>query len=387
MKLPLYTPNHAPAHCPASAHTGLWFDKFCNQWPAIGWSLKSVADRNPKLDWIRTVVGKATGDAKLLTEYAARMAGLARARGGEVFHFKTASRFATGLGREHPIENGFVWHPALGTPCLPGSSVKGLVREWAKTWDGAAEDALSRIFGPRDLRGIPASTGSVIFFDALPAKPVQIAADVMTPHYGPYYERGEVPGDWHSPVPIPFLTVAPGQSFVFTLAPRTPSESDRADCRIAADWLETALLELGAGAKTAVGYGRFERDATVEAEEKTAKERAAQAAREVAEKAAFAARLANISPLARELAQAAHDQRWENDANAFKAPDIVENWLARLEADPQADAIARLRGFLDRHFAGLLANPDLMGGKKKDTPVFKDRWRNLAKRLNALPKP
>lgn len=386
MSTPFPRSLRVPAQHPPAAHTGLWFDKFCNQWPTNGWSLKSVGEKNPKLDWIRTVVG-TIGEKDLLNEHADRMMGLARAHGGAVLHFKTVSRFATGLGREHPIENGFVWHPVLGTPCLPGSSVKGLVRALAETWFKTDGETVSRIFGPRDLHGAPANIGSVIFFGALPTKSVQLSADVMTPHYGPYYERGEVPGDWHSPVPIPFLTVAPGQSFIFALAPRNPSETARADCRTAATWLETALIELGAGAKTAVGYGRFERDPAAEAEEIASAQRAAQAARKAEENAAFAARLANLSPLARELEQAAHAQRWDTDPNAFKAPNIVENWLARLEADPQADALKRLRGLLDRYFAGLLANPDLMGGKKKDTPAFKPRWVALAKRLNALSKP
>jgi CRISPR-associated protein Cmr6 len=272
MKTPIYNNNNAPGSLPKDANTGLWFDKFCNQWcrdsqksGLAAWSLKAFVegqgrdrrDINPKLDWIRTVSRESVGTPALLSEHAGRMAALARACGGEVLHFKTASRFATGLGREHPIENGFAWHPALGTPVLPGSSVKGLVRTWAATWLETDGGSVSRIFGPRDLREVPPNIGSVIFFDALPSKPVKLGADVMTPHYGPYYERSEVPGDWHSPMPIPFLTVSPGQSFLFALAPRTLSNADRADCHTAVGWLENALLELGAGAKTAVGYGRF----------------------------------------------------------------------------------------------------------------------------------
>jgi len=203
MKTPIYKNNNAPGSLPKDANTGLWFDKFCNQWPANGWSLKSVADKNPKLDWIRTVAGKAVGDKNLLDEHKGRIAALARACGGEVLHFKTASRFATGLGREHPIENGFVCHPALGTPFLSGSSVKGLVRAWAATWLETDGGSVSRIFGPRDSREVPANIGSVIFFDALPSKPVKLDADVMTPHYGPYYERGEVPATGTAPCPSP----------------------------------------------------------------------------------------------------------------------------------------------------------------------------------------
>lgn len=262
MSTPLPKSLTVPKTFAASAHAGLWFDKFCNQWSA-DWTIDSPA----KLKWLQTVTGSKIGDEKLLSEHALRLSSLARSNSGEAFYFETASRFATGLGREHPVENGFVWHPLLGTPCLPGSSVKGLVRAWATSWATKTDDheaTLARIFGPRDLHGTPASIGSVIFFDAIPTKPVQLAADVMTPHYGPYYEgkaddKGQIvpPADWHSPVPIPFLTVAAGQSFLFSLAPRLPA--DKADCQQAAIWLETALCELGAGAKTAVGYGRFEK--------------------------------------------------------------------------------------------------------------------------------
>ena len=247
-------------------------------------------ESSAKLDWIRTVTGKPIGDKNLIGLHADRMAALARACGGAALHFKTDSRFATGLGREHPVENGFVWHHSLGTPFLPGSSVKSLVRAWAVTWLETDGGSVSRIFGPRDLREVPPNIGSVIFFDALPSKPVKLDADIITPQYGPYYERGEVPGDWHSPVPIPVLTVALGQSFVFALSPRTLSNADRGDCHTAVGWLENALLELGAGAKTAVGYGRFERDK--KAEEDAEKQRNQDERK---------AQLANLNPIAREF--------------------------------------------------------------------------------------
>ena len=128
MKTPLPQSLTQKVRRSTGAHTGLWFDKFCDQWPTNGWSLKSVADRNPKLDWIRTVAEKAAGDADLLGEHAGRMVALARACGGAVLHFKTASRFATGLGREHPIENGFVWHSALDG-CLQASALTATRRE------------------------------------------------------------------------------------------------------------------------------------------------------------------------------------------------------------------------------------------------------------------
>jgi CRISPR type III-B/RAMP module RAMP protein Cmr6 len=112
--------------------------------------------------------------------------------------------------------------------------------------------AVALVFGPTNG---PASAGSVIFLDALPIGPVALDADVMTPHYAPWYQDGKAPGDWHSPTLIPFLTVALGQTFQFALLPRTPA--DAADCERAETLLRQALETLGAGAKTAAGYGVF----------------------------------------------------------------------------------------------------------------------------------
>jgi CRISPR-associated protein Cmr6 len=294
---PLYQMTVEPAFAFDKSHSGLWFDKFCNQWcrdsqknGLAAWSLKAFSERqgkdrrdiNPKLDWIHTVTRLATtehplGDQHLITELTTRLAGLARALGGQSFLLKTTNRLATGLGREHPIENGFAWHPVLGTPYLPGSSVKGLVRAWLEgDWCDQPVEPVTfhRIFGSdyrkgssqhNHARDLQNQIGSVLFLDALPAAPVQLKPDVMTPHYGDYYmgkrDAGNPtpPADWLSPNPIPFLTVAPGQIFQFALAPRTRSAQDRTDCEKAVVWLQTALLCLGAGAKTAVGYGRFAR--------------------------------------------------------------------------------------------------------------------------------
>jgi|GEM_PF-218013 len=426
MKRPLYQPTVEPTFSFDKSHTGLWFDKFCNQWcrdskktGLHAWSLKAFSegegkdrhDFNPKLDWIHTITQAATaehpvGDPQLITEHTTRLADLARTLGGQAILFKTTSRLATGLGREHPIENGFAWHPVLGVPYLPGSSIKGLVRAWLEgDWcDQPIEPTVfHRIFGS-DIRKdsdrhnraqvLQSQVGSVLFFDVLPAAPVQLKPDVMTPHYGDYYggkkydeENLTPPADWLSPNPIPFLTVAPGQLFQFAVAPRTRSVQDRADCEAAAGWLQAALLWLGAGAKTAVGYGRFvgdaDAEAKIEADREAARKRAEADRIASAKKAAFEARLATLSPLARELEQAAIDGNWDTDKNAFAAQGVIEGWLDRLEDQPQPDAIGRLKELVEHHFPGLLASPDKTEGKKKKF-VFKERQRNLAKRLIAL---
>jgi CRISPR-associated protein Cmr6 len=206
----------------------------------------------------------------------------------------------------------------------------------------------------------------------------------MTPHYGPYYQDDQAaipPADWHDPVPIPFLVVADAQTFVLALAPRRLNHSqDKQDCETLTHWLEDALAWLGAGAKTAIGYGRFQLDrAATEAAAEA--QRQAQAKRE--REAALATRMLNLSPLAQELEQEVESHRLDTDKNAFNAPLFIENWLEKLETDPTADALKRFCDLVNTHFPGLLENPDKTKGKK-NKPAFKVRQRHIAQRLLAL---
>lgn len=268
---PLYKPwcNEAPGR--TKDNLGLWYDKYCDQWcrnPDNGtiapeaWTLKSFGSSNPKLDWIKTVTARAVGDATLFRETVERTNKLLAAYDQKPLPFKTTGPFVTGLGRGHPVENGFAWHHSLGVPYLPGASVKGMVRAWVEQWkdEGWLKNYATKvieIFGPKgdEARNNP-DTGSVIFLDALPSSPVHLQPDIMTPHYAPYYKNGEPPADWYSPIPIPFLVVAPGTTFLFGVLPRHVSNT--ADCGLVQGWLRDALEAIGAGAKTAVGYGRFE---------------------------------------------------------------------------------------------------------------------------------
>ena len=256
MTLPLY--REAIEQQPARAtdgHAGLWFDKFCDQWRVeqSRWTLKSGKgyDRsNPKLDWINTLTSAAVGARRQIEESALRLMRLVESHAGRWDVFATESRFVTGLGRSHPVENGFAWHPTLGTPYLPGSSVKGLVRDWARA-EGAEKEELQRLLGD------PGKAGSICLLDAVPTKPVQLEADVMTPHYAGWTAE-DPPGDWRSPTPIPFLASAVGSPFLFGIVPCGPLAAG--DMEVGATWLREALAWAGAGAKTAVGYGRFRRD-------------------------------------------------------------------------------------------------------------------------------
>ena len=282
-KRPLYRKAQG-ALFDTKGHSGLWFDRFFNRYEE-NWTVNKEAGKGP---WIETVAG-LSGHREEIIPAAARLRRLCETLGGHCRMFKADWHFATGLGHPHPVENGFLWHPVLGTPYIPGAAVKGLVRAWVEVWkefegdDGKKQrlETLYRWFGSEDkdfkerrklsengfvprADGLEIDTeaGAFIFFDALPLEPVTLKADVMTPHMGGWYETGgkdpmnpaATPADWHDPVPVPFL-VADKPLFQFCIAPRTEDGKAELD-RVMGD-LEQALQFLGAGAKTAVGYGRF----------------------------------------------------------------------------------------------------------------------------------
>lgn len=364
-------------------NAGLWYDKFFDQWK----SGESLIDGG-KQRWIEGATGAPVGDRRQLEEYRRRLADLLECHGQSPLFYALESDFVTGLGREHPVENGFVWHPTLGTPYLPGSSVKGLVRAWAEQWEKAGKAELKRIFGSESKDDRDFRVGSVAFLDAIPTRPVKLKADVMTPHYGPYYQDstgGVPPADWHSPTPIPFLVVAAGASFLFGILPGR--KEDDSDCEKVHDWLKEALAWTGAGAKTAVGYGRlaidtgvreaFEKERVARLSERRAHEEEERRRREVE------AHTRGKSEIYRELYEASVKENWWENRDAFSRDGVIEYWLGRLESDPQPDAIGYLREIVELHFKGLLRNPDAKRGKKQK-PVYSERQRNFARRMFEL---
>lgn len=317
-------------------HAGLWFDKFCDRWRVQDrtWSMKSGKGddgKGPKLEWIDTLTTGRVGTAHQIDECASRLVRLIGRRGGQLAVFSTESRFVTGLGRSHPVENGFAWHPTLGTPYLPGSSVKGLVRAWTRL-DADPSPTCETV---ERLLGDPGTAGGISFLDAVPIEPVQLEADVMTPHYAGWTTK-EPPGDWCSPVPIPFLVAAAGTPFLFGVV---PGRADTADLSAVMFWMCSALAWNGGGAKTAVGYGRFGRD-----DEKTAdlKRRlrdedikAEERMRAESDAREREARLAALTPIEREIEEIIANRHDRNMSEIIAVMQVVESgrWTgaARLE--------------------------------------------------------
>ncbi|MGD0775991.1 MAG: type III-B CRISPR module RAMP protein Cmr6 [Candidatus Solibacter sp.] len=310
-------------------HAGLYYDKFFGNWLREdgNWSLKNKDGRSPKQEWINEITKRIVGDAGLLGEYRRRIWQLVTARGGQVWVYKTEERLVTGTGRSHPVENGFVWHPVLGVPYLPGSSIKGLI--------GQADR--EKVLGSRT------QVGRVICLDAVPICPVKLEADVMTPHYSPWSAENP-PGDWRSPTPIPFLTVAPGAEFLLAGFPRTRHDSDAV--AMVGTWLEEALRDTGAGAKTAVGYGRM----NLVPEERVPWLKDLRREAELAQKARLEQqRLARMDPLDRELEEIGAEckdpniKRWalwlkELERSRWPDPNQAKSVAQRIRAAMEADA-------------------------------------------------
>lgn len=267
MTLPLYQRPENPREVFQNGHRGLWFERFFDHFDAANeWQIC----KSGKSRWVEENAQK-TGDPQALETAVLRHLSLITECGGRGAVFQCDWHFATGLGLPHPVENGLAWHPTLGVPYLAGSGVKGLVKAWVEIWDEHLSDAAQRQARLDTWFGNQERAGQFIFFDALPVEPVYLRADVMTPHQGDWYAQGgkplnghpppaNIPADWHEPVPIPFL-VARRPKLLFGIAPRLRQDTAAAN-ELAAVMaaLKQALAWLGAGAKTAVGYGQMHPD-------------------------------------------------------------------------------------------------------------------------------
>lgn len=335
-----------PIPVPASAYEAFWahkdkpfqnagliFERFAPNW-------EDHADKLKEEGLKATLSASQKADRELLEAWNSRWEKLTQ--GALTFSLQTDWRLIAGLGRKGSLEVGFTFH-RYGFPYLPGSSLKGLARAAAlleigeKLGKPALETLHKQMIPEKDqktvgllsalesvlslpeeesflkglsvcqptaeiiqlsktFRAIFGTTehgGHVIFFDAIPSdrELPRLELDIMNPHYPDYYKETEQenpttpPANWQSPVPVKFLTVAPGVVFRFAVGWRsapidtTPLESLSENARKewswfkgimaptatgpnpllakARQWLERGLRDLGAGGKTNAGYGYF----------------------------------------------------------------------------------------------------------------------------------
>lgn len=236
------------------------------------------------------------------------------------FDAVAVSPFTTGLGNEHPLENGFAFLNPYGLPYLPGSGVKGVLRqaarelaagEWGDTrgWSNDHKYSLTETNGQGRrpildknkqsvmlsmldvLFGLESSDGDSVhvrgalsFWDVIPQIPGDsLMVEIMTPHQSHYYQQNpaagsDTPHDSGQPNPICFLTIPPGSGFRFHvvcdlphLRRLAPELADKGQWKTLLEAVfEHAFAWLGFGAKTAVGYGAMQEDQTAKQERERA---------------------------------------------------------------------------------------------------------------------
>ncbi len=183
----------------------------------------------------------------------------------------------TGIGETSPTEVGMVFDRNMGIPYLPASSIKGAVRyaycvnfanknpdkisydKADSKKDGIIEEkdvkGLVELFGGTDAKD--AKRGGFAFMDAYSESVPTLKVDIMNPHHGSYYQNKTTDGpvETELPIPIKFLVVEKGLTYKFRGFFINKDAEKYKDQLIEA--FKTAMTLLGLGAKTAVGYGRF----------------------------------------------------------------------------------------------------------------------------------
>lgn len=252
--VPLYVLNAADnfADCPPGHRFSLYFPLWNG-----GWTI----DNSAKAQALRQSLNLGSAAAPL-NALIARQLVLAEALPENrclVIDALSSAPFATGLGLEHPIENGFAFLSPYGLPYLAGSGVKGVLRRAAEELNA---EAVLALFGPdtEDIRKPEdARCGALTCWDVFPHPPEnELAVEIMTPHYGDYYQGNSSPHDAGKPNPIPFLAVPAGSAFRFvvTCEPSLLPGNMRDNWKLTLEAIiKHAFDWLGFGAKTAVGYG------------------------------------------------------------------------------------------------------------------------------------
>jgi len=164
-------------------------------------------------------------------------------------------RTVTGMGEASVYETNMTLHPVYGVPYIPASTIKGILRHHFDESD-RLKTYSEQIFGKNENDSI--KKGQAIFFDAFPIKAPRVELDVMTPHYPDYYGGDKPPADWQSPNPIHFLTIGKGTIFQFLVGLPENGENQNFAETLSTE-LENAFTDRGLGAKTAVGYGYWEK--------------------------------------------------------------------------------------------------------------------------------
>jgi len=278
---PDYVNGHPLGECPPGHRFSLYFD---------GWNDRWQIEEGQKAASLRRVLKVGEEGKALLDKLRARQEALAAQMADDrrlVIDAISTSPFSTGLGNEHPVENGFAFLVPYGLPYLAGGGVKGVLRRAAEESvsegvPGLTPEAINALFGPEDPAALGEGPplpddqrrrGALSFWDVFPdPKGGELVVEIMTPHFGKYYQGEQSPHDAGQPVPIPFLAVPPGSGFRFIVTSQPallPEGAWPLDWKaVLREGFHRAFTWLGFGAKTAVGYGALKPDSEAADERK-----------------------------------------------------------------------------------------------------------------------
>ncbi|PLZ97616.1 RAMP superfamily protein [Fischerella thermalis CCMEE 5268] len=131
---------------------------------------------------------------------------------------------------------------------IPGASIRGIVRAWAKQ----RPDILSRMYELLGYQNNDTITaGKIEFLDAWPDEPTKLTLDIVNPQQDfQVYHQGQGK-------PLSLYTLGNGEDYIpVTVAIRgIPGRATDAEVSEVWGWVQQALSLYGVGSRTASGYG------------------------------------------------------------------------------------------------------------------------------------
>lgn len=342
--------------------------------------------KNQALEKILTYSKAAQEQTKALVERQQILIDAAHPQAKLSIAAKSLSPFMTGMGMEHPLENGFAFLQPYGLPYLAGSGVKGVLRQTARL---LAENAFGEgdygfnpttveiLFGSEVSQGGEQSDdfrrGALTFWDVIIApkefqNKIKLAVDILTPHQSHYLQGNDNPHDSGQSVPVPFLAVGAGADFNFHVTANPLLLGDLTDCwqEMMQQCFKCTTEWFGFGAKNAVGYGVLKIDT-----------RALEQQQQKIQKAQQEAQTQNMSPLEKavfELKQLLNkDASWHK-----KGPNQDVGFVNLFNIAKDSEEPSHIQKAIDL----LTEHGKLWLGKPlKDNPKWKDRLKELRERL------
>ena len=371
-----------------SAHSGLLYDKFINIWQ----NYQERFDDEAKGEYFKAIIKHTEQSSEILKKgletAQEKYQNLILAQAGQTLILETEWRLIVGMGNAHPLEAGFTWHPTLGVPYLPGTSIKGLLREWISKWTKGGPEEANRLLGTESDNNMN-HAGVVIIFDAIPRTPPTLEIDILTPHYQPYYTEPETaqPADYYNPVPVKFLTIAPGQEFTFSIAPRNNNATDE-DIDNCQQYLISAINTLGIGGKTAVGYGLMKKSqkAQFELEQKRQAIEQRIELEKTLKQTQEEFEASGLPEEFREMFVQKNEEDWSTNNVKFYAG--TDHWIKIIKTHDDVgvrkNTAQILIDILEGMFKGIKDDPDKKIGKKQDKAAFNPKPIEIATDLRKI---